>query len=316
MTMPMVLGTATPYITPDQLQREPIGIAWSSLVPPRSMQSSSNDLNIVLQDICQQATALVDNYCNQVLRATLNTEEIRGPDLRVTVDSATGEALCIMSRKPVLQVTGVKVSPSAVYPRQWTSIPAGYFEPYPPVIGVYGSSSPADAGEGGSFVLIAPGFVTWANGRNGFRVNISYINGWPHTSLTAQSAAGATTITVDDCTGWAPVAAGQPGAVGILYDGALQESIAVTTASQQSGPGTLTLQNALKYKHNAGVMVTTLPNQVIWATALFAGAQALTRGATTTTIHAIGGGSAQGSNAPTELSAEAELALVPFKRVL
>lgn len=310
--MPSVLGPGTPYITQDALQREPLGVGWDSLTP---RNASPADLANVLTDICQQATALVDGYCNQPLRATLNVEELTGPGgNRVGVDPHTGVTTCVMRRGPVLQVTGVQASSARVFPRSWTSVPAGNYEPAIPVIGMYGSSSPADSGEGGQGILIAPGWVSWDRGRNGYRVQVSYTNGWPHTSLTAQATAGANALTVDDCTGWAPVAVGQPGAVGVIYNAGFQEAVTVLSASAVSGPGTLTLSAPLGYTHNPGVMVTTMAPQIRWATALLAASQALTRGATTTTIHATGGGQAAASKAPEELAAEAELMLVPFQR--
>lgn len=313
MTTPAVLGPGTPYITPDLLQRQPIGVAWPSLV---SRSGGPQELAAILADICQQATGLADGYCQQPLRATLNTEELQGPGRsRVGVDGHTNVATCVMHRSPVLQVTSVQVSLATSFPRVWTTVPAGQYEPARPVIGMYGTSSPADSGEGGQTVLIAPGWVSWRHGRGGYRVAVSYINGWPHTSLTANVMAGATTIAVDDCTGWAPVAVGAPGAVGIVFDGAFQEAVTCVAASAVSGPGTLTLSSALGYNHNARVMVSTMAPQVRWATALFAASQALTRGATTTTIHSTGA-SSSGSKSPEEFSAEAELMLGNFRRVI
>lgn len=311
---PAVLGPGTPYITPDALKREPVGVAWASL-PPRN-SSSSQDLNSILADLCQQATGMVDGHCNQPLRATLNTEELSGPGSsnRVGIDQHTKVTTCVMQRGPVLQVTSVQVSPAIAFPRTWTPVTPGQYAPAIPVIGMYGASSPADSGEGGQGVLVAPGWVDWYRGRGGYRIQVSYINGWPHTSLTTPASQNAQTIAVDDCTGWAPVAAGQPGAVGVVYDGGLQEAVTVTAASAVSGPGTLTLAAPLGYPHNPGVMVSTMPSQIRWATALLCASQALTRGATTTTIHATGGGSSQGSSAPTELAAEAELMLNAFQR--
>lgn len=313
MTTPAILGPGTPYITPDLLVREPLGISWSSLVPRNA--ASSQDLNVILADICQQATGLADGYCNQVLRATLNTEALTGPNFRVTVSNSTGVTRCLMSRAPILQITSVQVSPEATFPRQWTTVPAGSYEPEVAILGVYGSSSPADSADGGQAITIAPGYVGWGNGRNGYRIQVSYLNGWPHTSLTAKATAGTNVISVDDCTGWAPVTQGGQGAVGVLFDGGLQEAVTVTAASATAGPGTLTLASALGYTHNPQVMLSTMPPQIRWASALFCAAQALTRGATTTTIHSTGGGASAGSKAPEDLASEAELILSPFRRI-
>lgn len=313
MTTPAILSPGTPYLTPDLLVREPVGVAWSSLVPRNA--SSSQDLNVILADICQQATGLADGYCNQVLRATSNTELLTGPNFRVTVSNSTGVARCLMSRAPILQITSVQVAPASAFPRQWTTVPSGLYEPEVAVLGVYGSSSPADSADGGQAIYIAPGYVGWGLGRDGYRIQITYVNGWPHTSLTAKASAGTNTLTVDDCTGWAPVTQGGQGAVGIIFDGGLQEAVTVTSASASSGPGTLTLAANLGYNHNAGVMLSTMPPQIRWACALLAASQALTRGATTTTIHSTGGGSSAGSKAPEDLAAEAELILAPFRRI-
>lgn len=312
---PSILGPGTPYITPDALRRQPLGISFDTLAPRNA--SSSQDLNAILADLCQQATAMVDGYCNQPLRATLNTEEFTGPGSnRFGIDRDTGVATLTMRRGPVLQVTNVATCAQITFPRTWTTVTAGQYGPALPIIGMYGTSSPADSGEGGQNVLLAPGVVDWLRGRNGWRVQVSYSNGWPHTSLTKTAAAGSFIISVDDCTGWAPIVTGGPGAVGVLFDaGALQEAVTVTAASATAGPGTLTLSSPTAFPHNAGVMLSTMPWQVHWATALLVGSQALTRGATTTTIHATSGGSAQGSDAPTGLASEAELLLNPFRRL-
>ena len=81
-----------------------------------------------------------------------------------------------------------------MFPRQWTTVPAGYYDIEHPVIGVYGSVAPSDSGDGGQSIVISPGYVNWGGGRNGVLLRISYINGWPHTSLTADAAIGAMTI--------------------------------------------------------------------------------------------------------------------------
>ena len=88
-----------------------------------------------------RATARVDGYMNQTMRATTDIELVRGPDYRVTVGPASGgswptpywgnttaqNARIILSRWPVLQVTGVQTCPNGVWPRQWTSLPGRLF---------------------------------------------------------------------------------------------------------------------------------------------------------------------------------------------
>ena len=158
----------------------------------------------------------VDGYTNQILRATVDTELLHGPDYRVTVGPAGGgsyptpywgnsgalNARIILSRWPVLQVTNVQTCPNSVWPRTWTALPAGYYEPEVPTLGVYGCVAPGGSADGGQAILVGGGYINRCYGRNGWAILVTYLNGWPHTSLTSAVAAGATSLPVNDCTGW------------------------------------------------------------------------------------------------------------------
>ena len=266
-------------------------------------------------NILGRATARADSYASQVLRATLDTEQVAGPDYRVTVQNGTGNGRIILSRWPILQIVSVMVAPNAVFPRQWTSLASGQWDIEVPSLPIYSSAAPSAAIDGGQAIVIPPGWVNWGLGRHGWLVRVSYINGWPHTSLTAAVTAGTQTLPVDDCTGWAITSEwGQTGAAGIVYDSGFQETVQCTAASVTSGPGNLTIASPLNYAHNAGVMVTSLPQSVIGAVILFSAAEALTRGATSTTVHSIPGGGASGGKGPEDLIGEGELLLHPLRR--
>ena len=223
-----------------------------------------------------------------------------------------------MSRWPILQVTGVKVCANSTWPRSWTSVPAGYFEPEVPPIGLYGSVAPGGSAEGGQGVIVGGGYINKAYGRNGWVIQVSYLNGWPHCSLTAAVAAGETEIEVNDCTGWAITNyyGTATGATGRVVDSGQQEAVHVTSASVTAGPGTLTLSSALNYPHQAGVLVTTMPASVEQACIYFATAEALTRGATSTTIHAVGGAAQSSSGGARDLIEEGELLLHAYRRTI
>jgi hypothetical protein len=282
--------------------------------------------------MCQRATAKVNGYCNQVLRATVDTEVLHGPDFRLTVGPAGGggvsnsfwfndtpsfNARAVMSRFPILQVTQVQVCANNVFPRKFTTLPAGWAEPEYPPIGIYGSSSPSSEAYGSQVVLIGPGYIDWSMGRNGWICMISYINGFPHAEITAQASSGTNTLTVDDCTGWGITSyQGVTGATGVIKDSGQQETVHVTSASATAGPGTLTLSSNLVYPHAPGTLVTTLPATVEQACILFCVAEALTRGATTTTIHDIGGHSQHTGGDIEGLNSEAELLIHPFRRTI
>ena len=283
-------------------------------------------------NMAARATSRTDNYVNQTLRATVDVELLHGPDFRVTVGPASGggmltpywgtsvpqNARLILSRWPVLQVTSVKVCPNNVWPRTWTTVTTGYYEPEVPPIGLYGSVAPGGSAEGGQAILVGGGFIDWTYGRNGYAIEVTYTNGYPHCSITTAASAGATSLVVDDCTGWAIANyyGTFTGATGRVVDSGQQEAIHVTAASATAGPGTLTLSSALNYPHQAGVIVTTLPAAVDQACIYFATAEALTRGATSTTIHAVGGAAQSSDKGAEDLIAEGELLLHAFKRTV
>lgn len=310
---------ATPYITPSMLTNAPTGISWNIIPFPKAStpQQLAEQTNI-----CWRATGIVDNYCNQVLRATADTEYRNGPDFRVTVQQATGNARVVLQRWPVLQVLAVSVSAATSFPRQWTVLPTGYYDVENPIVGVYGSSAPSAAGDGGQAVILAPGYVNWALGRNGYRIAISYLNGWAHTSLTSAAAAGATTVQVDDVTAFA-------GASAFVYDGEESETISVTSvnatsplvlpisgASVQAGPGTLTLSSPLLNAHAAGTVFSALPQDVIWAAVLAAATQALESGIDAITIQTVSGAQTVGGHGVAELSQQYEVILGPYRRTV
>ncbi len=306
-----IVGPGTPYVTPQLLLSAATGIAWGSVSGRNSTlaQQYAEQLNI-----CVRATAMVDAYCNQPLRATVDTEEFTGPgDFRCQLQP-TGVCRLICSRSPVLSVVSGQVSAAASFPRAWNSIPANQFEPERPILGMYGSTAPTAAGGGGQAILLAPSWVNWGYGRLSSRVQVTYINGWPHGSLTAASAAAATSLAVDDITGW-------NGAAGTVYDSGQQELFTVTavtpnTVGAISGPGTLTVTPALTWPHADGTLVTTLPGDVIQSAILFSVAQALTRGSTATTVQSIHGGGSGGGKSPEEAASEAELLVHPYRRVI
>ena len=316
MTIPLPAGQA-PYITGAMLQSGawPTGISWNSLPPERTATDAQR--LAAATNVAAEGTAECDAYCNMPLRCTATTETFHGPgdgDARVTVQSGSGLGRIVLQRLPVLAITQVQVAPNRVFPRQWTTVPSGYYEPEYPALGLYNSIAPSAGGQGGQAILIAPGYISWYLGRNGFVINVSYYHGWPHTALTAPANIGDTTLTVDDCTGWGITTVEGTGAVGVAYDGGSQEAIDCTGTSATAGPGTLTLASPLQYAHAAGVMTSSFPQDIIWGAALFASAAALTRGATSTTIQDAPGRGA-GSN-PAALAGEAELKLRPYRRTV
>jgi hypothetical protein len=318
MTTPLPVSGLTPYVTPELLIQSPTGISWSSLVPGRN--TTQPQLLAAQANLCAMASDMVDEYCAQPLRATIDPLELTGPGPRVQVPGGCRKpCTLIMKRWPVLSVVSIQVSLNS-FPRAWSTVTAGQYGPKVPVAGLYGSVAPPAAGEGGQAISLAPGWITWDYGRDGFVVQCSYVNGWPHAGMTAQAAQGATSLQVDDCTGWAVTSAltGTTGATGTVYDAAAQEVIHVTAASATQGPGTLTLAAPLTYAHAAGVIVSTLPRTVIMGAIWFAASIALTRGATATSNREIpaSGASTAGPEKPEDLICKARKLLAPYARII
>jgi hypothetical protein len=310
------LSSLTPYVTPAVLTQAPTGISWSTIPPGRD---TTYEMRLAeQQNICDRATAQVDEYCNQLLRASIDNEQYSGPDYRMTIQQHTGNCRMILQSWPVTSILSIEVSPNT-FPRRYYSLTEDYWDIEWPPLGIYGTSAPGASANGGQSIIFAPS-VSWCLGRNGFQVRVGYINGWPHTGLTTAAVPGDEEIQVNDCTGWSITseATGVTGATGKVYDSGSTEVVQVTEASATSGPGTLSLATAIQFSHDVGTMISTLPASVIWATTLFATSIALTRGATATTIQTIPGGSGStgGSKEPGDLAGEAELLLNPYRRVI
>jgi hypothetical protein len=316
VSIPLPAGQ-TPYVTADQLLNGswPTGVSFASLPPGRTVTDSQHYSAVSL--IAAQATSQADAYCNQPLRCTLTNEFFHGPgdgDARVTVQAGSGLGRVVLQRLPVLMINSVQVSPNT-FPRQWTVVPSGYYSPEYPALGLYDSIAPSAGGQGGQAILVQQGYISWCYGRSGTAIQVNYTHGWPHCSLTAAATAGTSVLTVDDCTGWGITTAAGTGASGVIYDGGNQEAFHCSASSVTSGPGTLTLSSPLLYSHAAQIMVSSFPQNIVWATAMFAAAAALTRGATATTVQdAPGRGS--GTKGPEELANEAEVLLHPYRRTI
>lgn len=266
---------------------------------------------------------MADEYCAQPLRATIDPLHLTGPGPRVGVYRDGRPTSLILKRWPVLEVVSIQVAPNKM-PYQWVTVPPSEYTIGYPIQGMYGSSAPPASGEGGQEVLLNPGWVRWDRGHNGYAVQVTYVNGWPHAGLPSAATpvtSGTQVIAVDDCSGWvitSPFTGEQTGATGTVYDAQNQEVIQVTAASAAQGPGTLTLASPLAYQHNPGVIVSTLPRSALMGIIWFCASVALTRGATATSNREVpaSGVSTAGPKSPEDLAKTAKCLLDPYRRII
>lgn len=238
----------------------------------------------------------------------------------MTVDNS-GVARAMLSRWPVTEVLAGRVSPRATIPRSWSSIPVSAIALEDPPMTLLSPVVEGAAGAGGNAVLVAPGYVSWAAGRNGYTFECTYLNGWPHAGVTGSVLAGAQTVQVDDVTGMA-------GATCFFYDGASTETVTVDTAAAtnpvtmpaggtvQAGPGTVTLASPLAYAHAAGTVMSALPQDIAWAVILLAACQVLSEGATAVAIPDIAGALTSGGKGVEDLKVDAEVILATYHRII
>lgn len=282
-----IAGPGAPYVTPAMLRAAVTGISWATI--PNRGATPEQQLNEQM-NICFRATAMLEANANQVLRAQVNTETFTVGNFRCLIQNS-GVTRILTSATPVTGIVGGRISSGWAFPRQWTTIPANQFDPDQPISGV----APSSAGDGGQAILLAPGYGwNWFGWGGGARIEVTYTSGWPHTSLTAAAAAGATTLSVSDITGWGATV----GAT--VYDvGGFQEFITVTAVTPDvtdavTGPGTLTVATPLAFPHDPGVLVSTMPSGLMQASIYLGVAQALQRGSTATVVQSTSGGSAGG----------------------
>lgn len=310
----------SPYVTPSIIANAPTGVPWT-IIPE---QGASDLAKFAEQtNMCWRTTAEVDRICNQPLRATLDTEEETGPDFRVTIDSQ-GVAHMLASRWPILSVVGAQVSPAAAFPPAWQVLPPDSVRRGSGVIGAYGTTTPGTGAQGQVELDIAPGWVTWYAGRNGTKLQVAYLNGWPHAGLTGNVDAGALMLPVDDVTGMA-------GAAPFLYDGANTEQVtvnavtalaSVTTMGVQVpvGPGWLNLAAPTRYAHTvtstAAVLASSMPADIQLASLCLVAAEAVDAGIEGIVISEVRGVQQSSFSGSAALLARAEKILHSYRRAL
>lgn len=275
----------TPYITSEEFLTAGTGVDVSQLVP----SGSTITQEAALTDLIGRASAQVDRICQKVLAATL---DMQSGTYRVREDR---EVWVPVDYTPIVQVNGVS---AGCDPANLTAL------------------SDLSRIRIGEKVLKIPLCGVRMRSR-GFGweayVEVAYVNGWAHATLSAPQVAGDQQITPVSVLGFVP---GLPFEV---KDGASSE-MATVAAGYVVGAATVPLAAPLFFAHAAGATVSALPPVIKDATINLAKWLVKLKGSKAIVMGAIGG---QAVSAPKMQAIDpgggddyksALATLLPFKR--
>ena len=284
---------STPYLTLDEFKNAPTAIDISNLV----FNSQDPDVqDAELSNVIARASSWIDTYCNQVLAATTETENMRArisSDGTLRVHPRYNPIIAVIAfsyGNPTSQMNPI-VDPSVAWIEdQQIIMPIGNLSFN------YSSQGPIQFG-----IPLAP--------RRELFVNLQYVAGYANTTIVSATA-GQSTLVVADPTGITANSTLR------IYDG--YNSELVTIASNHTyGSATVALAAPLAYSHNAGVSISALPPAIKEAAILVTTAFLKVRGDSSMTM-GISTSVSQSTPGKDKLSDEIALAkelLVPYRRV-
>lgn len=239
MVTPVVAPTVptyasyTPYITGQDFLNEPTGVDVSQLIP----QGSSLTEAAALARLCANASSEADRICQKTLAATLDVESgmfriQRDGTIHVPVPfgplisvNAVSIGYAANSMTAMTDLSGIRII------RNVAHIPV----PTAPALMLQFSPQPA---------AYAP--------RGWIYADVTYVNGWAHSTLTLGTAVNAALITPGNVLGFVP---NLPVTV---YDGQNTEGARVSSGYVLGSAG-VPLAAGLQFAHGQGVTVSALP---------------------------------------------------------
>jgi hypothetical protein len=251
---PIRRQVSKPYLSLAEFKNAPTALDYGNLVVGGNQAAQDAELTNAIT----RASSWIDQYCNQIISATVDVEQQR---VRAKSD---GTLRVHPKYFPVVALTDFNYGP---YPGQLVQAPdcsIAWLEeqeiifPYSTLPTTMSSQGPLSFGFPGT-----PGTEMY--------VSYTYINGYANTLSTASVSVGATSITVDDATGITP------GESLKIFDGASTENITVSNF-YTFGSNTVTLAAPILYAHAAGVTVSSLPAAVKEAAILVTSAYLKIRG--------------------------------------
>lgn len=284
---------STPYLTLAEYKAAPTAIDYNNLVVDSSDPAAQD---AELANNIARASSWIDTHCNQVLAATLETEQQRvrfSPDGYLRIHPKYNPVVALTAMSWGAQPTGLTeyADPSIAWVEEQSIV-------FPWAMGATWSSA-------GPLQLGSP-----SGPRGTVFCQYSYVSGYANTTTAATSNAGASSITVADGTG---IVAGSRLTI---YDGLLTETFTVAS-TYTFGSTTVPVAGTLTNAHLSGVAVSALPPAVKEAAILATTAFLKMRGDFTMTMAVTSSvGTAQQSTG--QINNDLDLAkelLVAFRRV-
>jgi hypothetical protein len=243
-------ATRVPYITPGEFRAHPTGMETNQLVPGGT--KAANDQ--ALLQVIRRASSYADGLCNKILAATLDTQTDK------PIVQRDGTVRVALDNSPVVGVTSA----------------AAGLRP----------GSLVDLVEGPDWDLSGRIFTVPTCLPRGERVHVKvqYINGWANAVLTADAAAGASSLTVSNGLGIIPgmtlTLSGAEASEFVVVDPSYSPSAAL-------GPVTVPLAAPLLSAYAAGDVFTAIPAEVKLAVILLTCAIIKTRGASAVVMASV-----------------------------
>ena len=290
---PITRAFSRPYLTLSEFKNAPTALDYGNLVVGGNQAAQDAELSNAIT----RASSYIDQYCNQILGATVDTEQQR---IRTKSD---GTLRFHPKYFPIVALTNLSYG---FYPNQMTTVtdPSQAWMEEQEVIFPYANMAYTQSSQG----PLGFGFAT--SDRAETFIKYTYINGYANTLLASSASAGDTSITVSEGTG---IIAGE---MLNVFDGASTERV-IVGSGYTFGSTTVPLTSALTYAHAAGVSVSNLPAAVKEATILMTTAYLKIRGDASMTMAVTNTATSQiaGSSKVTNEINHVQDLLKPFRRI-
>ena len=297
----MVLATSNitrqfsrPYLTLTEFKNAPTALDYGNLVAGGNQAAQDAELSNAIT----RASSWIDNYCDQIIGATADTEQQR---VRVRPD---GSLRFHPKFFPIVALSSLSYgySPNSL---MTVTDPTGIWLEEQEVVFRIGQGSAVTTSGPLSFNTAPAASVETF-------ISYSYVNGYANSVLAANANVGDTTLTLDSGLG---IIAGE---MLNIYDGASTERVTVAS-TYTFGSATVPLAAPLGFAHAAGTSVSNLPAAIKEAAILMTTAYLKIRGdaamtmqvTNTATSQAPGSGS---SKISTEVG-HVQALLKPFRRI-